>query len=71
MTLPYERYRAVVKTEEFLKELLNPKKTPRVPRVVRQHALWCLRHYPSQWEMERAAETSPDVFAVDFYDNNK
>ena len=27
MTLPYERTRAVVQTEEFLKNLINPKKT--------------------------------------------
>jgi hypothetical protein len=23
-----------------------------------------LRHYPSEWDMERAAEGAPDVFAV-------
>lgn len=68
MTIPFERYRAVVQTEEFLKELLDPKKTPRVPKDIRRQALWCLRHYPSKYEMDRAAKQAPDLFAVDFWD---
>jgi hypothetical protein len=32
MTLPNERYAAVTRTEQFLKDLCDPKKTPRVPR---------------------------------------
>ena len=62
MTLPDERYRAVVRTEQFLKDLCDPKKTPRVPKDVRQQAVWCLRHYPSTWNMDRAAHSCPDVF---------
>jgi len=31
MTLPFERKRAVLHTEQFLKDLLDPQKTPRVP----------------------------------------
>lgn len=65
MTLPDERYRAVTRAREFLLELLDPKKTPRVPRAVRQTALRVLRHYPHDFEMERAAEIAPDVFAKD------
>jgi len=33
MTLPFERKRAVTNTEQFLKDLLDPQKTPRVPRI--------------------------------------
>lgn len=62
MTLPYERKIAVNRTREFLHELLDPKKTPRVPKAVRQDAYRCLKHYPLQFEMERAAEQAPDVF---------
>ena len=62
MTLPDERYRAVVQTRMFLHELLNPKITPRIPKKIRQQASWCLRHYPSEWEMKRAADGAPDVF---------
>jgi hypothetical protein len=59
MTLPDERYRAVVKTQEFLVEILN---TPRVPKAIKDTARYCLRHYPSAWDMKRAAENCPDVF---------
>ncbi len=63
MTLPDERYRAVIWTELFLKDLCNPAKTPRVPRHVREQARSLLRHYPNTWDMNRAADGSPDVFA--------
>jgi hypothetical protein len=59
MTLPDERYRAVVQTKKFLEELLT---TPRIPRAVKDNARWCLRHYPSEWDMKRAAEYTPEVF---------
>jgi hypothetical protein len=59
MTLPDERYRAVVRTKEFLLEILS---TPRVPKSIKDNARWCLRHYPSEWDMKRTAEKAPDVF---------
>ncbi len=59
MTLPDERYRAVVQTKRFLLKLLS---TPRVPKAVKDEARYCLRHYPDEWEMQRAAEGAPDVF---------
>jgi hypothetical protein len=62
MTLPDERYRAVVQTKEFLIDLCSSQRTPRVPKDVRQKAYWLLRHYPSDWDMKQAADTSPEVF---------
>jgi hypothetical protein len=59
MTLPDERYRAVVQTQRFLLRILT---TPRVPKAVKDEARACLRHYPSDWDMERAADGAPDVF---------
>ena len=59
MTLPDERYRAVVKTREFLLEILT---TPRVPKNIKDSARWCLRHYPTDWDMQRTALQAPDVF---------
>ena len=59
MTLPDERYRAVVQTQKFLVEILS---TPRVPKAIKDRARSCLRHYPSDWDMQRAAEGSPDIF---------
>jgi hypothetical protein len=52
MTLPYERARAVHQTKQFLLELLDPVKTPRVPKDVRQSAKFLLRHYPSLHDLE-------------------
>ena len=63
MTLPDERYRAVIQTRRFLLDLSNPQHTPRVPKLIREHARAMLRHYPSDWDMERACDGAPDVFA--------
>jgi hypothetical protein len=60
MTLPDERYRAVLQTERFLKELLI---TPRIPKAIKDSARACLRHYPSEYDMRKTAQTSSDIFA--------
>ena len=52
MTIPSERTRAVVHTEQFLCDLLDPRKTPLVPKEIRLRAASLLRHYPSQYDME-------------------
>jgi hypothetical protein len=62
MTLPDERYRAVVQTRRFLLDLCNREHTPRVPKLIRDTARSMLRHYPSDWDMQRAAESAPEVF---------
>ncbi len=62
MTLPDERYRAVKMAEQLLKDLCDRTITPRVPKIIRQRASECLRHYPSNWDMNRAANGAPDVF---------
>lgn len=62
MTLPDERYRAVLAAERFLKDLLDPSETPRVPRDIRKRASGILRHYPGAWDMDRAATAAPEVF---------
>jgi len=62
MTLPDERYRAVKYTYQFLCDLMDHTKTPRVPKAIREQARSCLRHYPSEWDMQRASLQAPDVF---------
>jgi len=62
MTLPDERYRAVIQTRRFLLDLCNPQHTPRVPKIIREHARAMLRHYPSDWDLDRASEGAPEVF---------
>ena len=65
MTLPDERYRAVMETIRFLTDLCNPDVTPRVPKLIRKQAHSLLRHYPSAWDMKVAAENCPNIFAVE------
>ncbi|WP_314018331.1 BPSL0761 family protein [Stutzerimonas degradans] len=48
MTLPYERTRAIVKTEEFLREL---SRDAGLPQDIRSYAKSLLRHYPSTAEV--------------------
>lgn len=60
MTLPDERYRAVIYTKKFLQDILT---TPRVPKAIKDGARSCLRHYPDTWDMQQAAEGAPHVFA--------
>ncbi len=71
MTLPDERYRAVKMAEQLLKDLCDPSVTPRVPKIIRQRASGCLRHYPGSWDMQRAAAGAPDVFQERMEDLHK
>jgi len=61
MTLPDERYRAVKWAEQFLISLASGR-TKRVPKTVRDEARSILRHYPGQWDLQRAAQACPEVF---------
>jgi len=62
MTLPDERYRAVVQTRIFLFDICNPKHTPGIPKLIRDTARSMLRHYPDEYDMRKTAQTSPDIF---------
>jgi hypothetical protein len=62
MTLPDERYRALKCGKEFLYDLINPKKTPRVPKDIRRQALWVLRHYPDDYQLELLPKVLPQWF---------
>ena len=61
MTLPDERYRSVKWAEGFLKRLAGAG-FERVPKAVRDEARSILRHYPSDYDMNRAAAAAPEVF---------
>ena len=63
MTLPDERYRAVMWAERFLRDLAQDTVNyPRVPKKVRREAYSILRHYPAEYDMKRASEKAPEVF---------
>jgi hypothetical protein len=61
MTLPDERYRAVTHTQQFLIRLAGGHYA-RTPKAVRDEARSMLRHYPTSWDMDRAATAAPEVF---------
>lgn len=65
MTLPVERYRSIHIVREFLRSLLDPKKTPRVPKDVRIKAYWCLKHYPGAWEAFKIAQGCPTLLKAE------
>lgn len=63
MTLPDERYRAVLWAKRFLQDLAhNSKDYPRIPKKVRGEAYSILRHFPSEYDMNDAANFAPTVF---------
>ena len=61
MTLPDERYRAIRDTRQFLIDLCDRTVTHKIPRAVRGEAYRMLRHYPSDFDLDRLAEKAPDV----------
>jgi hypothetical protein len=65
MTLPDERYRALKWAERFLQDLMDPSKTPRVPRDIRRQARSVLRHYPGSYYLEELARARPDIIATE------
>jgi len=62
MTIGSERLRAVNQTRDFLRDLMNPKQTPRVPLSVRKWARMLLKHYPSSHEMKLTVDRFPDMW---------
>jgi hypothetical protein len=62
MTMPNERKWAIDNTRLFLVDLMDPKKTPRVPSAIRKEAYRCLKHYPDEYYMEEAQRLAPSVF---------
>lgn len=61
MTLPNEKYRALKQGKKLLEDLCDPGKTPRVPSLVRDRARAALRHYPSDYDIERIADNCPEI----------
>ena len=54
MTLPHERFAAISRTRAFLGALIDPKRTPGVPKPIRDDARRCLKHYPTTLDMDEA-----------------
>mgnify|MGYP000437974757 CR=1 FL=1 len=71
MTLPDERYRALLYTEQLLRELCDPLVTPRVPKNIRLRAAGCLRHYPSVHHLDQLAACVPSVLDTELEDTQR
>lgn len=63
MTTPSERTRALIETKSFLLKLADPTRQPRVPKSVREHAEYLLRHYPAHVDIEAAHKALPELYA--------
>ncbi len=46
MSLKNEQYRALLKTKEFLRDLMDSKKRPKRVSEINARAYGCLRHFP-------------------------
>lgn len=67
MTLPDERFRALKQSKKLLEELCDPGKTPRVPGIVRERARGILRHYPNDYDLERMANSCPELLDTESF----
>ena len=61
MTIPIERYNSLKYARFFLEDLLDPKKTPGVPKKIRLEANNVLRHYPGDYYLDLLATKSPEI----------
>ena len=69
MSLPRERTNSIKQARDFLRDLLDPKKTPRIPKEIRRRAYSALRHFPTDLDVGYAADGAPGVFGHPEDDN--
>ena len=71
MTMNYERRNAVKRTEQFLVAILKGEYAHHYEDLLLE-ARSCLKHYPSEYDMERAAEQAPEIFGDwSYYEETK
>lgn len=63
MTVPHERYRAVLRAEQFLYDLITD---DRLPEDIRDRARSCARHFPSSFDMSLVSDKNGPFFMYDF-----
>jgi len=61
VTLPDERYKALIRTRDFLVELQNSRGSFKNITEIRKEATRCLKHYPWDMYIEDLAEQSPNI----------
>ena len=65
--MPHERYRAIAGTEQFLIELLSDSTAT---AKIKEHARWCLRHYPSKSNLDTLSAACPHVLQPEYKESN-
>ena len=50
--MPEEEYHSLKETYKFLCHLIDPQKTPRLPKSIRTKAKHCLKNYPTRRTLE-------------------
>lgn len=60
MTIPIERTKSVVHTRELLESIVRDTS---LPATLREHANWCLRHFPLDVHLELSAQEAPSLWA--------
>lgn len=66
MTIPVERYNAVLNVRGFLYSLADAKLTPRIPKAIRKEALSLLKHYPTKFDLDSVVRGDKNVFAENY-----
>ncbi|QBP05979.1 hypothetical protein [Synechococcus phage S-B68] len=46
--IPEQEYHSLKETYKLLCDLIDPKKTPNIPKALRLAAKKCLKHYPAE-----------------------
>ncbi len=65
MTLPDERYRAVLDARALLYDLADSRRMPEVSPELRHRVTHILRHFPTPTEMDLAAKQCPNLFQLE------
>lgn len=71
MTMPDERYRAMVEGLKLIEDLLIPHATPRVPTNIRERARWIMRHHPSTYDLTQLARHAPEMLSTKDYNGKE
>lgn len=61
MTMNYERRKAVNRARELLVDILHDNYSKDYAELWNE-AHRCLKHFPNDYDMERAAEQAPEIF---------
>ena len=62
MTLPHESANSINQARDFLFELMDTKKTPEVPKAIRERARAILKHYPMECDVKTMHDPDCGVY---------